>query len=224
MKIALVGGGTGGHFYPLSAVAEALEDLCESEKLVMPDLVYIGPPAFDPSAVLFRSIASKESPAGKMRRYGSILNLLDGFKTLLGIMRAIPLVYKIYPDVMFSTGGFASFPTLVAAKILRIPILIYDADAKPGRVSLWSAKFARYIAVAHPEAAAKFPAKVQGNIARVGHPVRKEILGVAKEGGYEFLHLDPSVPVVLIVGGSQGARAINETVLDALGDLVTRYN
>src|SRR3989344_5708849 len=224
MKIALGGGGTGGHFYPLIAVAEALEDLCESEKLLMPELVYIGPPAFDPSALLEHGIASKESPAGKMRRYGSILNLLDGFKTLLGIMRAIPLVYKIYPDVMFSTGGFAAFPTLVAAKILRIPVVIYDADAKPGRVSLWSAKFARYIAVAHPEAATEFPESARGKIARVGHPVRKEILGVAHEGGYEFFPLDSAVPAILVLGGSQGARAINEVILDALPELSQRYN
>jgi UDP-N-acetylglucosamine--N-acetylmuramyl-(pentapeptide) pyrophosphoryl-undecaprenol N-acetylglucosamine transferase len=145
-------------------------------------------------------------------------------KPLSEFCRRLPQLYSLYPDVIFSTGGYAAFPTLVAARILNIPVVIYDADAKPGRVSLWSSKFARYIAVAHPEAAAQFPQSVRSKIARVGHPVRKEILRVAKEGAYEFLHLDPKVPTVFIEGGSQGARAINEVVLDALPDLVERYN
>ena len=224
MKIALVGGGTGGHFYPLVAVAEALEDLCNAEKLLMPELVYIGPPPFDPAALLEHSIWHITTSAGKVRRYSSILNVFDTFKTAFSIVHAIPLLYKLYPDVIFSTGGFAAFPLLVAAKILRIPVVIYDADAKPGRVSLWSAKFARYIAVAHPSAVEHFPTSIRSNIARVGHPVRKEILTIVREGGYEFLHLDPAVPSVLILGGSQGARTINEVVLDALPELSSRYN
>ncbi len=224
MKIVLLGGGTGGHFYPLVAVAEALEDLCAEETLLAPELVYVGPTPFDAPALLEHGIEYKSSFAGRTRRYRSILNILDLFTTALGIVRAIPLLYNIYPDVIFSTGGFASFPMLFAARILNVPVVIYDADATPGRVSLWSAKFARYIAVAHPEAAAQFGEKVRAKIARTGHPVRKEILDVAHEGGFEFLHLDRSVPAVLVVGGSLGARAINETLLDALLDLTERYN
>src|SRR3990167_6340085 len=180
MKIALVGGGTGGHFYPLVAVAEALEELCSAETLLMPELVYVGPPPFDPAALLEHGIWHITTSAGKVRRYGSILNVLDTFKTAFAIVRAIPLLYKLYPDVIFSTGGFAAFPLLVASKILRIPVVIYDADATPGRVSLWSAKFARYIAVAHPGAADNFPASIRAKIARIGHPVRKEILTIAR--------------------------------------------
>lgn len=220
----MIGGGTGGHFYPLVAVAEALEELCSAETLLMPELVYIGPAPFDPAALLEHGIWHKTMSAGKVRRYGSILNVFDTFKTAFAIVRTIPLLYKLYPDVIFSTGGFAAFPLLVAAKLLRVPVVIYDADAKPGRVSLWSAKFARYIAVAHPGAAENFPERVRSKIARTGHPVRKEILTIAREGGYEFLHLDPSVPTVLVLGGSQGARAINEVILDALPELSPRYN
>lgn len=224
MKIALVGGGTGGHFYPLIAVAEAIEDICEEKRLLEPQLSYISPSVFDTEALFEHAIAFKPTSAGRMRRYGSALNVLDFFRTAFGVMRAIPQLFRLYPDVIFSTGGYAAFPTLVAARLLSIPVIIYDADAKPGRVSLWSAKFARAIAVAHPEAAAEFPEKIRHNIARTGHPIRKEILGVAHEGGYEFLHLDSSVPTLLFMGGSQGARALNETVLDALPTLLTRYN
>ena len=130
----------------------------------------------------------------------------------------------MYPDVIFSTGGYAAFPTLLCARILRIPVVIYDADAKPGRVSLWASKFARWIAVAHPDAAAAFPEKVKDRMARTGHPIRKEIETPAGEGGYEFLKLKNDVPTIFIMGGSQGARAINETVLDALPTLLQSYN
>jgi UDP-N-acetylglucosamine--N-acetylmuramyl-(pentapeptide) pyrophosphoryl-undecaprenol N-acetylglucosamine transferase len=224
MRIVLIGGGTGGHFYPLIAVAEALEDLCAERTLVEPELFYVGPAAFDGTALLEHDIQYIASPAGKMRRYPSILNVFGLFGSGLGIIRSIFRLFHLYPDVIFSTGGYAAFPTLAAARILRIPVVIYDADATPGRVSLWSSKFAAWIALAHPDAAAKFPARVRDKIARVGHPIRKEIEHPAKEGGHEFLKLDASVPTIFIMGGSQGARAINEVVLDALPALVEEFN
>lgn len=224
MKIVLTGGGTGGHFYPLIAVVEAIEDIVAERKLLEPKFFYIGPPAFDQRALLEHDISYASAPAGKVRRYWSILNFVDIFKTAWGIVQATFRLFNIYPDVIFSTGGYSAYPTLWAARILKIPVVIYDADATPGRVSLWSAKFARYIAIAHPEAVSAFPKKVQGNIARTGHPIRKEIEVPVREGGHEFLKLDTSVPTLLIMGGSQGAQAINEVVLDALPEMVSRYN
>lgn len=224
MRIVLAGGGSGGHFYPLIAVAEAIEDLCKERTLLEPDLYYVGPEPFDRGALLEHAITYKASPAGRIRRYPSILNIFSFFATTIGVIRSIFQLFHLYPDVIFSTGGFAAFPTLYAARILQIPVVIYDADATPGRVSLWSSKFARWIGLAHPDAAQKFPMRVRDKIARVGHPIRKEIETPAKEGGHEFLKLDPAVPTLFIVGGSQGARAINEVVLDALPELVSRYN
>ena len=224
MRIVLIGGGTGGHFYPLIAVAEAIEDICKERVLLEPELLYIGPPAFDAQALLEHDIVYVATTAGRMRRYPSILNVFSVFANALGVIRSISQLFSISPDVVFSTGGYAAFPTLFAARLLRIPVVIYDADAAPGRVSLWSSKFARWIALAHPDAAEKFPAKVHDRIARVGHPIRKEILTPAKEGGYEFLKLDAAVPTIFVMGGSQGARAINEVVLDALSELVAQYN
>ncbi len=224
MRIVLVGGGTGGHFYPLIAIAEAIEQLCKERTLLEPELVYLGPEPFDGNALLEHDIRHVPSPAGKMRRYASVLNILGVFSTVAGIVKSVFLLYKLYPDVIFSTGGYAAFPTLYAARILSIPVVIYDADATPGRVTLWSSKFAKWIGTAHPDAATHFAEVVRHKIARVGHPIRLEIEQPAKEGGYEFLHLDPSVPAVFIMGGSQGAQAINNVVLDSVKDLVTRYN
>jgi len=224
MKIVLAGGGTGGHFYPLIAVSEAIEQICAEKTLIEPQLYYVGPPPFDKAALLEHDITYIKSPAGKIRRYPSILNILGFFMTAIGVIRATTQLFALYPDVVFSSGGYAAFPTLYAARLLKIPVVIYDADASPGRVSLWSAKFAKYIGVAHANAASKFPKGVKDRIARTGHPIRAEIQGTAKEGGHEFLKLDPSVPTIFVVGGSQGAKAINEVILDALKDLVTRYN
>lgn len=224
MRIVLAGGGTGGHFYPLIAVSQAMQDLAIERTLIEPELIYIGPAPFDPVALQEHDIVYQPSPAGKLRRYTSALNFFDFFKSGFGIFRSTLLLYNLYPDVVFSSGGFAAFPTLVAARLLQIPVIIYDADAKPGRVSLWSGKFAQKIALAHMEAAAFFPEKIRDRIARTGHPIRKEIEKPAKEGGHEFLKLDPSIPTIFVVGGSQGARAINDVMIDALPELVKKYN
>lgn len=224
MKIVLAGGGSGGHFYPLVAVTEALERIAKEKNLIEPDIFYIGPEPFDKTALLEHEITYLPSPAGKIRRYPSILNVFDLIRTLFGVMKSTFLLYRLYPDVVFSTGGFAAFPTLYAARLLRIPVVIYDADARPGKVSLWSASFARYIALAHPEAIEQFPQKYAEKIARTGHPIRYEIEAPAKEGGYEFLKLDHTMPTIFIVGGSSGARSINETTLNALPTLLLHYN
>lgn len=224
MRIVLTGGGSGGHFYPLIAVVEAIEDICKERTLLEPNLYYTGPEPFDKTALLEHAITYLPSHASRMRRYASTWNVIGFFSTAIGIVRATTQLFGLYPDVIFSTGGFAAFPTLCAARLLRIPVVIYDADATPGRVSLWSAAFAQWIALAHPNAAERFPAHTRGKIAHVGHPIRREIEAPAKEGGYEFLKLDPSVPTIFIVGGSQGAVAINTVVLNALPDLLNRYN
>ena len=224
MRIVLLGGGTGGHFYPLIAVAESLEDLSKERTLIEPELFYVGPAPFEKTSLLEHDITYVPGSAGRMRRYPSILNFLGLFATVWGIIGSTLQLYKLYPDVIFSTGGYAAFPSLYAAKLLRIPVVIYDADATPGRVSLWSAKFARWIGVAHPEAAAQYPTSVRDKIAQVGHPIRREIETPAKEGGHEFLHLDPVLPTIFVMGGSQGAQAINNAVLDALPQLVQSYN
>jgi UDP-N-acetylglucosamine--N-acetylmuramyl-(pentapeptide) pyrophosphoryl-undecaprenol N-acetylglucosamine transferase len=224
MRIVLTGGATGGHFYPLISVAEAIEDICAERVLIEPELIYCGPKPIDTEVLFEHDIQYRSSSAGTVRGYRGIGNVFGIFSIGFGIIKATMQLFSIYPDVIFSTGSFAAFPTLVAAKLLRVPVVIYDADASPGRVSLWSSKFARFIAVAHPDAAEKFPLKVRSKIACVGHPIRKEIMDPAKEGGYEFLKLDSTVPTIFIMGGSQGAQTINGAVLDALATLVQSYN
>lgn len=220
MKILFTGGVTGGHFYPIIAVAEALHESVREKKLVEPALYFAAPDPYDKEMLVAQAITFVPTSAGKMRRYFSILNFFDYFKTAWGITRAIVRIFFLYPDVVFGKGGYGSFPTLLAAKLFRIPVVIHESDATPGRVNAWAGKFATKIAVSYPEAAKYFPAD---KVAVVGNPVRRSLMMPVREGVYEFLGLEKDVPIIYITGGSQGAEAVNEAVLSALPELVEKY-
>ncbi|HEY5383255.1 MAG TPA: UDP-N-acetylglucosamine--N-acetylmuramyl-(pentapeptide) pyrophosphoryl-undecaprenol N-acetylglucosamine transferase, partial [Candidatus Paceibacterota bacterium] len=158
--------------------------------------------------------------AGKIRNYFSILNFFDYFKTGWGILRSVLRIFFLYPDIVFATGGYAAFPTLLAAKIFSIPVVILQCDVDPGRVNTWAAKFAQKIAVAFAEGAHYFPKE---KVAHTGNPIRKAALLPAREGAREFLKLQHDLPVLLVTGGSQGSQTINDAVLEALPQLVEHY-
>jgi UDP-N-acetylglucosamine--N-acetylmuramyl-(pentapeptide) pyrophosphoryl-undecaprenol N-acetylglucosamine transferase len=220
MKILFTGGGTGGHFYPIIAVAEAINDLSRERKLLEPELFYAAPDPYDREMLLANNIKFVPTAAGKIRRYFSILNFFDFFKTGWGIVRSVLRIFFLYPDVVFGKGGYAAFPTLLAAKLFKIPVIIHESDAEPGKVNKWAGTFAVKIAVSFPEAATHFP---KGKVAFTGNPIRKSVLLPAREGAYEFLKLNKELPVIYITGGSQGAQALNEGVLAALPQLLERY-
>lgn len=220
MKILFTGGGTGGHFYPIIAVAEAIQDMVRERKILEPNLYYAAPEPYEHELLVANNITFVPTAAGKMRRYFSLLNGIDYIKTAWGTLRSMVRIFFLYPDVVFATGGYASFPTLLAARIFRIPVVIYATDAEPSRVNVWAGKFAVKVAISFPEAAKFFPEKT---VAFTGNPLRKAVLLPAREGAYEFLKLDPALPVLLVWGGSQGAQAINEALLNALPELLKKY-
>jgi len=220
MKILFTGGGTGGHFYPIIGVAQAMRDISKEEKLLDQDLYFVSPDPFNKKILFDNLITYRKVSSGKIRRYFSIMNFFDLFKTGWGILKAMWTVFWIYPDVIFSKGGYGSFPVVLAGRFLRIPIIIHESDSKPGKVNEWAGKFAEKVAVSYPEAGEFFdPEKV----AWTGNPIRKEIAHVVKDGAAEYLNLKDDVPVVLILGGSQGSEIINEAVIDALPKLVENY-
>ena len=220
MKILLTGGGTAGHFYPLIAVAEEINRIAKEERLLPPELFYMAPSPYDASALFDNNIVYRYASAGKIRRYFSLLNFFDFFKTGFGVLKALITVFFIFPDVVFAKGGYASFPTLFAAKILRIPVVIHESDTSPGRVTKWASKFAVKIALSYKEAATFFD---ESKVAWTGNPIRKEIRTPVSEGARTFLNLEEGLPIILILGGSQGAQVINDAVLDALPKLVEKY-
>lgn len=222
MKILFTGGGTGGHFYPIIAVAEALHERIKERKIIAPQLYFMAPSKYNGRALFDNDIEFIRVPAGKIRRYFSLLNITDIFKTVYGCISALLNMFRIYPDVVFGKGGYASFPALFAAKILRIPVIIHESDSAPGRVNTWAGKFADRIALSYPDAAKYFPQK-QGVVAVTGCPIRTEVSQPLSNGAHEFLQLESNTPVVFVMGGSQGSQNINDTIIEGLPELLNRY-
>jgi len=138
----------------------------------------------------------------------------------MGLARAFWMVYKIFPDVVFGKGGFASFPVLAAARFFGIPVIIHESDSTPGRVNRWAAKFAERIAVSFPETLEYFPKEIS---AYTGNPIRARILGGNEEEALALFSLEPHIPVILVLGGSQGAKPINDIFVQLAGRLTEEY-
>jgi UDP-N-acetylglucosamine--N-acetylmuramyl-(pentapeptide) pyrophosphoryl-undecaprenol N-acetylglucosamine transferase len=220
MKILLTGGGSGGHFYPLIAVAESINEIAKKENLVSAKIFFMSDSPYDAESLIENDITFIPIPAGKIRRYSSISNFFDIFKTFWGIIVALKKVFGLYPDIIFSKGAYASFPVLVAARLLRIPVIIHESDSVPGKTNLWAGKFAVKIAVSYPDTVKYFP---ESKVAFTGNPLRKAVLNIDKNGAHEYLDLEKDIPTILIIGGSLGAKLINERILNSLPKLIEKY-
>lgn len=220
MRILLTGGGTGGHFYPLIAIAQKINEIVDKENLLNIKLYFMSDKEVDKQALFENGITFVQVPAGKMRIYFSLKNIIDYIKMGIGMIIGVLRVFAIYPDVIVSKGGYASIPAVFAGKIFRIPVVIHESDSAPGRSNLWAAKFAKRIAVSWAEAGEQFPKE---KTAWVGQPIRREVLYKATDGAHDYLKLDPSLKTLFILGGSQGADIINSTIIEALPDLLSKY-
>src|SRR3989344_5932004 len=149
MKIVFTGGGTGGHFYPIIAIAEEINTVVRERKLVNVRLYFFSNAPYDERALFENNIEFVRIRSGKWRRYFSLLNFFDLFKLSWGIAKSLIQLYLIYPDVVFSKGGYVSLPTVLAARVLGIPIVIHESDSRPGRTNLWAGKFAARIALSY---------------------------------------------------------------------------
>ncbi len=216
LRVLLVGGGTGGHFYPLISIAEALNKTPEQ-----PYLYYAGPDVYDSEALASENISFLRIQAGKQRRYKSILNFIDAFKTFFGVIGAILKLYVIYPDVIMSKGGYTSVPIVLAGAFLRIPIIVHESDAVMGKANTLASKFARDIIVSYDEV--NVPPSTNAQVHKFGIPVRSTLLGAPTSDAIEKLGVDPERPIILVIGGSQGAERINSLILDSLDELLADF-
>ncbi len=214
MKIGFVGGGSGGHFYPLIAVAEVIQTIAPQA-----ELYYFGPHPYDEKSLQANQIKFIKCPAGKVRRYFDIQNFVDIFRTIGGLATAWYQLYKIYPDVIFSKGGYTSVPILLMARFYRIPVVIHESDSKPGRASLLGKSFARYIGISYASTASYFP---ENKTALVGIPIRQSIKNVIANP-HERLGISKTRPVIYVTGGSLGAMRINNLILQSLQSLLPYY-
>jgi UDP-N-acetylglucosamine--N-acetylmuramyl-(pentapeptide) pyrophosphoryl-undecaprenol N-acetylglucosamine transferase len=220
MKILLTGGGTGGHFYPLIAIAEKLIEISDKQKIIDLKIYYMSDSPYDKRMLFENSITYVQIPAGKMRLYFSFKNFLDIFSTATGMFFGLVSMFFIYPDVIISKGGYAAFPAVFAAKLLRIPVIVHESDSFPGKLNVWTSKFAQKVAISWPEAIEYLP---KDKTALTGQPIRKNILHGDSIGAHEFFKFNSDLPVILILGGSQGAEIINNILIEVLPDLLSKY-
>lgn len=220
MKIIFTGGGTGGHFYPIIAIVESIKRLTKEKKLIMPEMYFFAPTPYNQGLLYDHKIKYKKVTAGKLRRYFSVMNFLDIFKTAWGILGALLDVFDIFPDVVFSKGGYGSFPTVLAARILGIPVFVHESDSAPGIVNKWSGKFATRVAISYKEAAIYFK---ENKTMHTGQPILEDRLTPITNQAREFFEFDQSIPTIFVMGGSQGSETINNAIMDSLPELVKNF-
>jgi len=231
MRIIFTGGGTGGHLFPIIAVARELKKLTsrvipstQGEGSHSPDgkpleMLFVGPKTLGDKIFEKEGIGTRAIQAGKLRRYFSGHNFLDFFRVFIGFLQSLWIVFAYMPNVIFSKGGFGSVPVVLVAWLYRIPVLVHESDAIPGLSVRLTAKLCKRIAISFPSAAEFFPAK---KTALLGNPVRAEILTGSKEQGKTIFQLLGQKPVILILGGSQGAKSINDIILVTLVGLLEK--
>jgi UDP-N-acetylglucosamine--N-acetylmuramyl-(pentapeptide) pyrophosphoryl-undecaprenol N-acetylglucosamine transferase len=220
VSIAFTGGGTGGHLYPGLAVAAALQ------KLFPCRIFWIGrSEGMDRSLVEAEGLEFFAVPSGKLRRYFSLRNLSDVFKIGSGFFAARRVLKREKPALLFSKGGFVSVPPCAAAASLGIPVFTHESDYSPGLATRINARFASRIFTAYADTAAFFSPALREKAVLAGNPVRSAFRGGAAAAavGRSFLGLAPEERILLVLGGSQGAREINELVRETLPALTAHY-
>lgn len=214
LRILLTGGGSGGHIYPLVAVADELQKID-----IGIELFYLGPKNNLNAEFYNKNIKVKTILSSKLRRYFSISNIFDFPKFIISIFQAIFKIYRIMPDVVFSKGGPGALPVVLAARFYFIPVIIHESDAIPGLTNKISGFFAKRIGISFPEAESYFP---KNKTALVGNPVRKDLIErkISKNEAKSKLHFEIGVPLVLVLGGSQGSQEINNFVFENIKELL----
>jgi len=250
VKILFTGGGSGGHVVPIIAITREIKKiypvlsvnkdggLNQKEDL---QFFFLGPKdEFGSALLLQEGIKIKTVLAGKARRYISwkafLQNLIDiCIKIPIGILQSFFYIFFLSPDLIFSKGGFGSIPGVIASKLLFVPIFFHESDIAPGATNKFLSNFALEIFVSFPETE-YFSLK---KIIVVGNPIRKELLNGSKEEAKSLFKLNsrattkgeegdlspsPSQkPLILILGGSQGAQRINDEILEILPQLLENF-
>lgn len=212
MLVLITAGGTGGHVYPALAVAEAMQAHHPGV-----EFCFVGSvdgferPLIAKSGVQFT--AYDEVQSGPLHGINPLKALVSIGKLLLGTMQALRILRRRQPQVILATGGWASFPVAVAARLLGIPLVIYLPDIEPGLTIKALRPFARKVCVTTGDSAPYFS---QEKMVVTGYPLRRLMLNATRETGLAHFKLDPARRTVLVFGGSKGSRNINIAVIDAL--------
>ena len=212
-KIILTGGGTAGHVTPNIALIPKLRELGF-------EIEYVGSyNGMEKKLVEDAGLPYYGISSGKLRRYFSWQNFIDPFKVLKGFFEAHKIMKTHRPDVVFSKGGFVSVPVVVAANFNKIPVVIHESDMTPGLANKIASKFAKKVCHTFPETG-KYLA---GKGIYTGTPIRQELFEGDRQKAMDMCGFDDSKPIILVTGGSLGAKAINDAVRMALTELLDKF-
>lgn len=213
-KIVLTGGGTAGHVTPNIALLPKLKEMGF-------EVSYIGSyDGIEKRLISDFDVSYYGIATGKFRRYFDIKNLTDPFKVLKGMREAKNILKKIKPDIVFSKGGFVSVPVVRAAASLKIPCMIHESDMTPGLANKLCLSSAEKVCCNFPETVRMIP----GNKAVLtGSPIREELLLGDEIAALELCGFTANKPVIMVIGGSQGALSINQTIREALPELLEDF-
>lgn len=211
----MTGGGSAGHVTPNLALIPKLKELgYEVEYIGTVDGIERG--IIEGSNIKYHSISS-----GKLRRYFDFKNFTDPFKVVKGIFQAYDIIKKQRPDIVFSKGGFVSVPVVMGAFFNKIPVIAHESDITPGLANKVSSPYCTKVCVTFPEALKKLN---RNKAVLTGTPIRKELFEGSRIKGLKFCGFEDNKPVLFIMGGSLGAKAINETIRNNIDNLLKLYN
>ena len=213
-RIILTGGGSAGHVTPNIALIPQLKEkgyeihYAGSYQGIEKDLI-------EPFGIPYHGISS-----GKLRRYFSLQNFSDPFRVLKGLAQARKLIRDLKPNVIFSKGGFVSVPIVLAGKQNHVPVIIHESDMTPGLANKIAIPCADKVCCNFPETLEHLPKE---KAVLTGSPIRQELLSGNKLAALNFCGFTPDKPVILVIGGSLGAVAVNNTVRAALPKLLESF-
>lgn len=209
MKIIVSGGGTGGHIYPAITIIQALR-----ERIPEAEFLYVGTAqGLEADIVPKEGLPFETIELQGFERRLTLSNLMRGFKAVAGLKKARSIVKKFQPDVAIGTGGYVCGPILLAASLMKVPALIQEQNVLPGITNRILSKFVTKIAVGSEAALKHFPKE---KAVFTGNPIRKSVMEASREDGLREFGFDGNKLVVLVSGGSRGARTINRAMVPVL--------
>lgn len=185
------------------------------------EILYIGS-SRGPEAKMIPEIGIKFKgiQVGKLRRYFSFQNLIDFFRLPIGFLQSFFTLLKFKPAVVFSKGGYVGIPVVYAAKFLKIPIVLHESDVLPGLANKMASDLADVICMSYVETKDFITRKVRKVV--TGNPVREFITQGDREKGLKFCGFNEELPIILVMGGSQGAKHINDILVESLKNIQAR--
>lgn len=214
VRVLFLNGGSGGHFYPMLAVIQSARELAREQAISFEPII-LSPNTTGLAEAARHNIKFVVVPTGKLRRYRSVKNITDIAKTVFNTVSSLGLLWWWMPDAAFGNGGYGSLPSGMVSWLYRIPLFIHESDARVGLTNRILMKLASRTSSAFEIKSIKTSV--------VGNPVRTSVLNGDEERARKRFQINSYKPVLLILGGSQGAEEINKAISQIRDRLLGKF-